>query len=102
MIKQAAHVRRHLGAVRGYQTCVAVGAEILCGIEAERRRDAHGSCVTDFIPLVSPARSKWFARRLRSRTGGTRQPAAGTIHVGALAVEMNREQRAEFVALAAV
>ena len=41
VIAQKAHVRSHRRVAGRHQTGLAVGAEILGGIEAERRGDAH-------------------------------------------------------------
>ena len=53
-------MRRHLGVVGGYRASLAVGAEILRRIKAERRRDAHRSGPADLtlfvVSKVSPNR----------------------------------------------
>src|ERR1022692_2094966 len=91
VIPQAAHVGRHLRIVGGDQTSVTIGAEILSRIEAERRGDAHGPCAASLIRLASPTRPD----RLRSIFDHRQMKFAGqmlqAIHVGTLAVEMNRE-----------
>jgi len=83
------------------QTGVAISAEILGGIEAERCGDTHGTGAAGLIRLDSPA----AADGLRGVFDHRQMKFAGemlqAIHVGALAVEMNRKQDAEFLVRAA-
>src|SRR2546430_5984421 len=43
VVTQAAHVLRYVRVPRGYQSCFAVGAQILAGIETKCRRDTERS-----------------------------------------------------------
>src|SRR5579863_5030306 len=91
VVAQTPHMLGHLRLARGYQSSVAVGAKILCGIKTERRGHSHRPCaVTRLIP---PARANCLGRILNQRqiklTGHLLQRA----HISALPIKMNRQQR---------
>ena len=89
VIAKAAHVCRHLRIISCDQSGVPVGAEIFCGIETERRGDAHGSCT-----LLAPSRTDSLRGILDHSQMKFFRELLESIHIGALAVQMNREQRA--------
>src|SRR5690348_10183993 len=86
MIPQSPHMVGGRRIVRGHQPGIAIRAQVLGGVKAERSRDSHASC---FFGV--PFGADGLRRILDQHHIMLRRNLAQGVHVCALAVEMDRQ-----------
>jgi hypothetical protein len=91
VIAQIAHALRHSGIAGGDHAGIAVGAQVLSGIKTESGRRAQGPCAG-----VPPFRADGLGGVFDDGEFEFFGDGMEFVHVGALAEEMDRQQRGNF------
>jgi hypothetical protein len=92
VIAETAHALGGFSIIADHETAIAVSAQILAGIETEGGRFAHRARTR-----VAPARSDGLSRVFKHGNPEFSGEAGEGVHVDALAVEMDGQQRTQVV-----